>query len=389
MRRVLKGLKVLELSTMITGPLAGMLLADLGADVIKVERPEGGDPLRNYGGGKYGPNFCAYNRNKRSIVLDLRSEPGLRAVRELVRRSDVLLDNFRPGVMARLGFTQEHLDELNPKLIWCSITGFGDGGPYVDKPAYDAVAQALSGMTGLFVDADDPKIAGPTLADNAAGIFACYGIMAALIDRSGAQSARRIEVNMLDAALAFMPDPFHYFGQLGIVSDPYVRARISQSYAFRCRNGRMVCIHLSSQQKFWLGFLRAVQREDLQSDSRFVTREARVERYQELVAELKDVFLTRTVEEWVTRLSHEDVPCAPAYQIDEVFADPQVRHLDSFVDLIHPVHGAVRSVRRPVWINGSRDDQPMVPPPVLGEHGDEILSEIGLARVGETPAELA
>ena len=194
---------------------------------------------------------------------------------------------------------------------------------------------------------------------------------------------------MLDAALAFMPDPFHYFGQLGIVSDPYVRARISQSYAFRCRNERMVCVHLSSQQKFWLGFLRAVQREDLQSDPRFVTREARIERYQELVAELKDVFLTRSVEEWVTRLSHEDVPCAPAYQIDEVFADPQVKHLDSFVDLIHPLHGAVRSVRRPVWINGSRDDQPMLPPPVLGEHADEVLAEIGLSDSGEVPTVLA
>lgn len=389
MRRMLKGVKVLELSTMITGPLAGMLLADLGADVIKVERPEGGDPLRNYGGGKYGPNFCAYNRNKRSIVLDLRSEAGLLAVRELVRRSDVLLDNFRPGVMARLGFTQEKLDELNPRLIWCSITGFGSAGPYVDKPAYDAVAQALSGMTGLFVDADDPKITGPTLADNAAGMFACYGIMAALIDSSGSKFAKRIEVNMLDAALAFMPDPFHYFGQLGIVSDPYVRARISQSYAFQCRDKRMVCVHLSSQQKFWLGFLRAVGRKDLQSDPRFATREARIENYQQLVAELKDVFLTRVVEEWVMRLSREDVPCAPAYQIDEVFEDPQVKYLDSFVDLLHPVHGAVRSVRRPVWINGSRDDQPMSPPPVLGEHGDEILSEIGLSGASGASAVLA
>jgi formyl-CoA transferase len=170
--KVLEGVRVLELTTMITGPLAGMLLADLGASVVKIENRDGGDPFRAHRGGSYGGHFISYNRNKRSLSLDLRSAEGKEIFLKLVRQSDVLIDNFRTGVLDRLGFTDPVLRQTNPRLIHVSITGFGGSGPYQHRPAYDAVAQALSGVLSQFLDPDAPQPAGPTLSDNITGFYA-------------------------------------------------------------------------------------------------------------------------------------------------------------------------------------------------------------------------
>jgi len=176
----LAGVQVLELTTMITGPLAGMLLADMGASVIKIENPDRGDPFRSFRGGLYGGHFLAYNRNKKSLALDLRSEDGKRILLDLIRRSDVLIDNFRHGVLDRLGATNEVLIRENPRLIHASITGFGSAKPYRNRPAYDAVAQALSGLASQFLDPQQPQVQGPTLSDNITGFYAAYAILSAL-----------------------------------------------------------------------------------------------------------------------------------------------------------------------------------------------------------------
>ncbi len=180
MNKPLDGIRVLELGTVITGPYAGSLLAELGAEVIKIERPDGGDPFRSFLGGLYSPHFQAYNKNKKSVALDLSQDEGREALNDLVRSADVMLDNFRPGVLDRLGYGDEAVRSLNPDIICCSITGFGTDGPYSSRPAYDAVAQSLAGIAGLFVDPAKPRLTGPTISDNVTGMYAALGLMAAL-----------------------------------------------------------------------------------------------------------------------------------------------------------------------------------------------------------------
>jgi formyl-CoA transferase len=386
MTGALSGIKVVELTTMITGPLAGMMLADLGADIVKIENPEGGDYFRSFRGGLYSPHFCGYNRNKRSLAVDLRAPLGRRALERLVASSDVLLTNFRPGVLDRLGFSDQRLQADNPRLIRCYISGFGNDGPYAERPAYDAVAQALAGMAYLFLAPDNPRIAGPTIADNVTGQHACYGILAALFERERTGTARRIDVNMLDSTIAFMPDPFGFYTQLKIVPDPYQRPASSQSYAFRCADGKLISVHLSSQAKFWEDFVAAIGRPDMLAHPDLKTRMQRIEHYDLVNRMAAEEFIKHPRAYWLEAFAKVDVPFAPIYDITEVFDDPQVRHLGTFVELQHPEMGNVRAIRRPVRFDGSRADQPTEAPPTLGEHTEEILRELGLVEEAEKTA---
>jgi len=374
----LAGVRVVELTTMITGPLAGMLLADLGASVIKVENPEGGDPFRYFRGGLYGGHFISYNRNKRSLTLDLRSPQGKEIFHELLETADVLIDNFRPGVLDRLGFTDAALRGLNPRLIHCSLTGFGRDGPYRDRPSYDAVAQSLAGVLNQFLDPDKPQPAGPTLSDNITGFYAAYGVLGALYERARTGKGRRVETSMLEATIAFAPDAFINNKRYGIPVGQLTRVGASQSYAFRCQDARLIAIHLSSQLKFWEGLLAATERTELDTDPRFNTRELRIANYTALRDELAATFATKPRAEWAQRLEAHDVPYAPVYGVDEVIDDPQVRHLGLFYQATHPQEGEVWGVRPPVWIDGERPGD-IMPPPVLGEHTQTVLAELGYA----------
>lgn len=376
MTGVLDGVRVLELTTMITGPLAGMLLADLGASVIKIENREGGDPFRYFRGDLYGGHFIAYNRNKRSLTLDLRNPKGKEILLELMRRSDVLIDNFRPGVLDRLGFTDTVLRQTNPRLIHASITGFGPDGPYKNRPSYDAVAQSLSGVLSQFVDPENPRVGGPTLADNISGFYAAYGILGALYERERTGKGRRIETSMLEATIAFAPDAFINHKRYGTKVGPLTRVSASQSYALRCSDGRLIAIHLSSQLKFWEGLLAATERADLATHPDFATREKRIENYKLLYAELDKTFAARPRAEWAQRLEAQDVPYAPVHNVEEVIEDPQVKHLGTFYQVQHPQQGEVWGVHPPLRIDGERPGK-ITPPPVLGENADAILQELG------------
>ena len=375
MTEVLKGVRVVELGTMITAPLAGMMLADLGADVVKVERPDGGDPFRSFRGGLYSPHFIAFNRNKRSVTLDLQKESGKASLRALLRDADVLLDNYRSGVMDRLGFSAEFIRTEYPKLIWCSITGFGADGPYADRPAYDAVAGALSGLASLMLDPENPAASGPTIADNVTGMYAAYGVLGALYERERTGRGRRIEANMLEAAVAFVPDAFSNFTRMQIDNQPRTRVASSQSYAFRCGDGKLLALHLSSPQKFWESFVDVIDRPDLKDDARFATRDARVRNYAILEKELAEILAGKDRLYWVTKLERADVPFAPVQTVAEVLEDPQIKHLETFYEQVHPTEGPLTLVRRPVLIDGNRGIASR-PPPTLGEHTSEILAEL-------------
>ena len=230
MTKVLQGVKVVEQGTFITGPAAGMLLGDLGADVVKVEQPVTGDPFRAFKGGLYSVHYQTYNRNKRSIELDTK-DSGDRAVFDaLIADADIYIQNFRPGVADKLGVGEARLRALNTKLIYCSISGFGATGPAASRPAYDTVAQAASGFLNLLVNPQNPRVVGPAIADSLTGFYAAYGAMGALIERGRTGVGRTVEVSMLEAMAHFNLDAFTHYFQAGEVMGPYSRPSVSQSY---------------------------------------------------------------------------------------------------------------------------------------------------------------
>jgi formyl-CoA transferase len=374
---VLEGVKVLELGTTLTAPFAAMLLADLGADVVKVENPEGGDHFRAFRGGYYSPHFTAYNKNKRSVALDIRSDGGREKLWQLIDRADVLIDNFRPGALDRLGMDWDALHARNPRLIHCSITGFGASGPYRNRPAYDTVGTAISGILSLFLDLDDPQIVGPTLSDNAGGMFAAQGVLAALYERTRSNVGRRIEVNMVEAVMAFVPDQYAMLTQGGIVSDQLTRVRASQCFTFRCADGKGLAIHLSSPEKFWENLVRAFECADLAADPRFATRMDRFDHYLELRDALKALVATQPRAYWTARLEACDVPYAPINRIDEARTDPHLEALGTFYTVQHPTQGPVTNLRRPILIDGTRAVRDL-PAPTLGEHDAAIFTPDGV-----------
>jgi crotonobetainyl-CoA:carnitine CoA-transferase CaiB-like acyl-CoA transferase len=370
---LLKGVRIVEQGTFITGPCTGMMLADLGADVIKLESPDG-DPYRAYQGDNYSPHFQAYNRNKRSLALDMKKE-GERALFDtLIREADVFIQNFRPGTADRLGAGAKRLQELNPKLIYCSISGFGGSGPYVDRPSYDSVAQALSGFLSVVVDPDRPRFLGPALADAITGIYASYGVLGALFDRSRTGRGRVIEVSMLEAMAHFAIEPFTAYFALGTVPASADRPRLAQAHILRTGDGGLIAIHLSSLEKFWTGLVTALQAPELASDPRFATRLLRIENYDALGRELDQRFSQHTVAWWVERLGTADVPFAPINKVDAVVKDPQVQHLGLMVPITDP-RTAKQMVRPAVQVDGQHADA-VRRAPMLDEHGAAIRAQL-------------
>jgi crotonobetainyl-CoA:carnitine CoA-transferase CaiB-like acyl-CoA transferase len=378
---VLSGIRVVEQGTFITGPCAGMMLADLGADVIKVESPEG-DPYRSYQGDHYSPHFQAYNRNKRSIALDLKLSSERAVFDELVREADVFIQNFRPGTALRLGAGAARLCALNPRLIYTSISGFGSSGPYAERPSYDSVAQALSGFLSVVVDSDRPRFLGPALADAITGIYAAYGVLGALVQRGRTAQGGLVEVSMLEAMAHFAVEPFAAFFALGTTPTSSDRPRLAQAYILRTADRRLIAIHLSSLDKFWEGLVSALNAPELKTDARFCTRQARISNYESLNTELDRRFARQPLAHWVEQLGRNDVPYAPINTIDEVTHDPQVEHLGLIVP-VAGAHGGARAVRPPVQFGGMRSGSVRAAPHV-NEHGQSIRE--ALARGERWPA---
>jgi formyl-CoA transferase len=375
----LASVRVVELATMIAGPLTGMLLAQMGADVIKVESPEGGDPFRSFSSDGYGPQIVAFNRGKRSIVLNLRAPQDRFFFEKLLSTTDVLIDNYRPGTLERLGLGGEYLRERFPELIHCSVTGFGASGPYAARPAYDGVAQSLSGMLSLTLDMSDPQIGGPTISDNVTAYTAALAITGALHERAACRRSRRIEVSMLDATIAFMPDAFSKYAMEGVIAGPLSRVAASQTFTLICADQKLLTIHLSAPAKFWTGLLLAIDAPELASDPRFDSRPKRVEHYAALRIALAQRFACRDRAELLLRLTMHDVPHAPVLSLDEVIDDPQVRATGIFGVHDNPQGVSVPSINSPWLFDGERTAG-VRRAPLLGEHQRELAQEINQGK---------
>jgi crotonobetainyl-CoA:carnitine CoA-transferase CaiB-like acyl-CoA transferase len=370
----LRSIRVVEMGTYITGPAAAMQLADLGADVIKVERPGEGDPFRAFKGGLYSPHFQTYNRNKRSIALDTRKAEDLALFHDLIREADVFIQNFRPGVAEKMGAGEETLRAIHPGLIYCAISGFGTSGPARDRPTYDTVAQAASGFLRLMTPPTNPRVIGPAIADAVTGHYAATGILAALVERGVTGKGRRLDISMLEAMCHFNLDSFTHHFSVGEVMGPLSRPVVSQSYTFECADGKWVAIHMSSPPKFWEGFLKATGWEDLASDPRFAERLARIRHQDDLIEIMTPVFRARPREEWCAALEAEEVPYSPAYDSDEALEDPQAVHLGIKVSAEGGPMGTFTTVRAPYSFDGVAE-RGVRPPPMLDEHGAEIRAQ--------------
>jgi crotonobetainyl-CoA:carnitine CoA-transferase CaiB-like acyl-CoA transferase len=375
MAAALDGIRVVEFANYVSGPYAGMLLGDFGAEVIKVESPDGGDPFRGWGRVEYSPTFGSVNRNKKSIVLDLKSVAGVVAARALIRTADVLIENFRIGTMERLGLGYDELALYNPGLVWCSITGFGTSGPYASRPGYDTVGQSMSGLLSLLTDLEAPRPMGISLSDHLAGITACNGILAALVARGRTGKGQRIDTSLLEATVSFCGENAARFFENGQVPSRATRTHQAQVYAFVAGDGKPFVIHLSTPTKFWQALARVAGRPEWIDDARFATKETRGRHYDVLHRELSDIFRTDDRASWLAKLQAADVPAAPLNTLDEVFDDPQVQHLGMRQDVPHNRVGRVGLVRNGVRMSAT-PPQIRSASPELGEHTDEILAQL-------------
>jgi crotonobetainyl-CoA:carnitine CoA-transferase CaiB-like acyl-CoA transferase len=372
----LSGRRVLDLSRVLAGPLATQILGDLGADVIKVERPGEGDDTRHWGPpfvGRDAAYFLALNRNKRSIAVDLKTEAGVAAVRRLAADSDVLIENFRPGLIAELGLGLEELRSEHPLLITCSLTAFGEGTPdTATRPGYDIIVQALSGLMSVTGEPGrDPVKVGVALLDEITGLYAAIGILAALDERSRTGRGRHVSVSLFDASASAMVNQAanHLLG--GVVAAPMGTAHpnICPYQAFRGSDRAFIVA--AGNDRLFRRTCEVVGHVDWAEDPRFVTNEDRVRHRDALIPMLEGAFAARPAAEWIAALEAASVPCAPIRTIDEVFASSEG------ASLVEPVEDPARSttlslVRNPIHLDGEVPDT-RLPPPLLGEHTDEVL----------------
>jgi len=376
MKGCLEGIRVLELGNFISGPYGACLLSDLGAEVIKVENPKGGDPFRGWDLGGDQPNFWAFNRGKKSITLNLQTAEGKEIFYDLVKKADVVMENYRPGVTKKLGIDYETLRKLNDRIIYCSITGTGPTGPYVNRPAYDTVGQGLGGMLSVLMDAKNPRPIGPAYADSLSGMFSALGVLGALVARAQTGKGQQIDATMAGSVLAFLIAPATETLAHGKPPGPYTRPRHSQTYAFSGSDGLPFAIHLSSPQKFWEGLCKAAGHPELIEDPRFNTRPNRRKNYDDLSKTFGEIFREKPRAYWMDQLEANDVPHTPVYNLQEVFQDPQIKHMGMEIEIHRKNKPSIRTVKFPLEYSDTKISHPTAPPE-LGEHNAEFLTTLG------------
>ncbi len=385
------GVRVLDLSRMLAGPYGSMLLADQGAEVIKIEEPDGGDPMRLMGP-PFLPDgdsayFLAINRNKKSIAVDLTSDAGRRVFHDLVAHADVVWENFRPGVMARLGSDYATLAAVNPRLVMCSISAYGHDGPYRDWPAFDLALQAMGGAMSVTGERGGaPVRMGVPMGDLAGGLFGSFAVAGALFRRARTGRGAHVDLSLLDCQVALLSYLAQYFWTDGNVPRPLgsAHASVVPYQALATEDGHLIVAVFA--EKFWAGFCRAVERPEWEADPRFATNRDRVAHRDTLIPLVERILVERSTAEWLARLRAADVPATPIQSVDRVLADPQVRHRRMVVELDHPHHGPLPTLGTPIKVDGALD-LAVTAAPRLGQHTDQILTEL-LKYSGECVAAL-
>jgi CoA:oxalate CoA-transferase len=381
----LSGTLVVDLSRVLAGPYCTMVLADLGARVIKVESPDGGDDARRIGPFTEGHSayFLSLNRGKESIALDL-GDDGDRAIFEkLLARADVLVENFRPGAMRRLGYDWPLLHRRHPRLVMASTSGFGQTGPYAHRPAYDIVVQAMGGIMSLTGHPGGPPTrVGTSLGDIAAGLFTAIGIQAALLERERSGLGRHVDVSMLDAQVAILENAIARYTATGEVPGPLGTRHpsITPFEALAVRDGHIVVA--AGNDGLFEGLCRVIGREALARDPRFASNDLRTQNHGELVPLLEEALAGASVDAWLERLERAGVPCGPLQNVRQVLLDPQVAARNMVVLAEHPEAGALRMAGNPIKLSGVEDPATRPPAPGLDADRERILAELA----GEDPA---
>jgi crotonobetainyl-CoA:carnitine CoA-transferase CaiB-like acyl-CoA transferase len=375
----LAGIRIIDLTSMLSGPWATMILADQGADVIKVEEPRQGDHTRSYGNRRNGfsASFLNLNRNKRSVAIDLKTPQGVDLVKRLAAGADVLVQNFRPGVVERLGLDEAAIRKCAPSIVYVSINGFGETGPYAHKPVYDPIVQAFSGLTTVQAGSDQqrPRLIRTVLPDKLTAVTAAQAIAAALVGRLKTGRGQHVRLSMLDAVLAFL-----WASDMG--AQTYVGEKVSQRTAasfidliYETQDGFMTAAVMTNKE--WAALTRAFGRPDWLEDPRFTTTALRDQNIDARLQMTQDVLKTRSTADWLERLEKEGVPCAPVLTRDQVIAHPQILASGILIESDHPVAGRLRQTR-----TAARFETPTVVrygAPRLGEHNREVFAELGLS----------
>lgn len=378
----LSGVRVLDISQVMAGPYACMLLGDLGADVIKIEPPGTGDQTRGSMGFKMkGPDslgFLNMNRNKRSVTLDLKSEAGKQVLLRMVKDADILIENYRPGALRRMGLGYDDLKVINPKLIYTSISGFGQSGPWADRPGFDLMAQAMSGVMSVTGYPDSPPVkAGVPVADIGCALFAIYATLAAYIGAKNTGQGQYVDAALFDSAMAFSVwDICDYWGT-GKPPEPLGTAnKMTAPYqAMACSDGHFVMG--ANNQKLWVQLCTLMQRTELLEDPRFSTISLRLANRQALQDELEKTFITQPKDYWVDTLLANGLPAGPILSYPEAFGSEHAKVRGMRMEIDHPIEGKVPNIGFAVKLSGT-PQQVRRHPPLLGEHTDEVLAEMGI-----------
>jgi crotonobetainyl-CoA:carnitine CoA-transferase CaiB-like acyl-CoA transferase len=374
----LAGYRIVDVTQMISGPMATMLLADQGADVIKVEPPGIGDLTRALGGPRgMSPTFSVVNRNKRSVVINLKDRRGIELLEQLVAGADLFVQNFRPGVAEQMGIGEAALRRIKPNLVYVSISGFGESGPYVHKRVYDPVIQALSGLASIQGDpaSGRPRMMRLIIPDKVTALTAAQAMTAALLARERTGEGQHVRLAMLDAVISFLwPEAmaaYTFIGAKNVVTRAHARDLI-----FATVDGYITVGVVSDAE--WLGLTRALERPEWLDDPRFKTPAGRVKHADARLELTAEVLQTRTSAEWLARLDAEQVPCAPILSRTDLFTDPQIAANALIVESDHPHAGRMRQARPAARFDGTPAEL-RSPAPLLGAHTDEVLTELGVS----------
>jgi formyl-CoA transferase len=375
----LSDIAVLDLSRVLAGPYATMVLGDLGADVIKIERPVVGDDTRHWGppeaGGEAAYYLCV-NRNKRSVTVNLKDPQGQRIIRDLARTSDIVIENYMAGALDRLGLGYQDLRQVNPGLIYCSITGFGQDGPYRDKPGYDFMIQGMGGIMSFTGPVEGPPMkVGVAIVDITTGLFAVNAILAALRHREKTGQGQYIDMALLDSTLAWLANVGSNYLVSGVNPTRWGNAHpnIVPYEPFLTADGTYIALAVGNDLQ-WKKFCELAGLDDLADDPRYATNPARVENRKALIPLVTEAMLKRPGDEWLTELDKLRIPCGPINTLDKVFADPQVIHRRMVAEVPHPTAGTVKMVASPMKMSKTPCEVRRHPP-LLGEHTEDVLKE--------------